>query len=205
MTAVTKTASDPFTRQHFEGSPARDRDAEHAESEAPEQHETERCLDVIGGVQRDLLERRGRDDYAGDDRHVRPRVDVPRKLPERGSLDRLGRGVRAQDPGGRSSPTTASPRRRRTRRARRRCGRQPLSGVERHDDGQADRNDHLAERDDDDECVTLGEVARSHGPVSASGVDHRPDHDGCARKPDDDATVAADEGAGEQNDEGHRR
>jgi hypothetical protein len=80
---------------------------------------------------------------------------------------------------------------------------EPLAGVERHDDRQTDGDDHLAESNDHDECVTLGEVTGSHGPVSATGVDHRPDHDGCARNPDDDAPLAADEGTGEQDDEGH--
>jgi hypothetical protein len=38
---------------------------------------------------------------------------------------------------------------------------EPVSGVERHDDRQAYRNDHLAESDDDDECVTLGSPTTS--------------------------------------------
>lgn len=59
--------------------------------------------------------------------------------------------------------------------------------FERVHDGDAEGNDHFAERDDDDETVSFCHVSWSENPVTASGEGYRSNRDGGSRGPDCDA------------------
>ena len=69
------------------------------------------------------------------------------------------------------------------------------------DHGQADGDDDLAEGDDHDESVALGEVAGPDDPVAAAGGDHGREDDGDAEEPEDGPSLAVDEGAGDEHGE----
>ncbi len=70
------------------------------------------------------------------------------------------------------------------------------------DDGLAERDDHLAQRDDDDQAVTLGEVAGSEHPVPIARSDRAPDENDDRTGPDDVPSGAGHEAA--DDDHQHR-
>ena len=158
-------------------------------------HRSEGCIEWIARMERHLLHRHRRQDHTGHDRRMGVGVDVSREASPiagrcllRPVLERRLDPVEVRPP---QQPGEHA----RCDQCEHGAGREPAVLLQGDRDGVPERHDDLAERHDDDQRVSFGEVAGAEDPLAAARPNRRVDEDHDAEDPRGGAGLAVEEAA----------